>query len=127
MKICTSGIDAYFITHICYGDFQRIYPQVLDLPVHNLDLELCNPDLDLLPLLAENPPDKDISLGLVDVHSQRIETREEILGRIGKAIEVLPREGLWFDPDCGLKTRTLEEAQQKLEILAQAVAEARGS
>ena len=38
---------------------------------------------------------------------------------------MLPKHSLWFDPDCGLKTRTPEESQQKLEIIIQAVTDAR--
>ncbi len=125
MQICTQGIEAYFITHICYGNFERIYPGLLELPVHNLDLELSNSELDMLPLLAENPPDKDISFGLVDVHSRDVEPLEVVQERIGMALEALPRERLWFDPDCGLKTRTIEEAQAKLEVIVSAVRAAR--
>ena len=126
MRVCTQGLGAYFITHICYGDFQKIYPQVLELPVDNIDLELSNSEMDLLPLLVNDPPGKDISFGLVDVHSERVETKEEVVKRIGQAIEALPKESLWFDPDCGLKTRTPEEAEKKLEVIIEAVREARG-
>lgn len=126
MQICTKNIDAYFITHICYGDFERIYPQVLELPVDNIDLELSNSEMDLLPRLAEHPPKKDISFGIVDVHSHRVETKDQVIARIGKALEVLPADSLWFDPDCGLKTRTIEEAQAKLEVIIEAVREVRG-
>ncbi|MHC4860195.1 MAG: uroporphyrinogen decarboxylase/cobalamine-independent methonine synthase family protein, partial [Planctomycetota bacterium] len=56
MQVCTEGIGAYFITHICYGAFEKIYPKLLDIPVHNIDLELSNSELDMLPLLVEHPP-----------------------------------------------------------------------
>ncbi|MCU0725835.1 MAG: methionine synthase, partial [Planctomycetes bacterium] len=114
LGVCTAGIDAYFITHICYGTFEKIYPQLLDLPVHNLDLEMSNSQLDLLPLLAKNPPTKDVSFGLVDVHSHMLETPEVVLARLEEALAVVPPEGLWCDPDCGLKTRTTDEAQGKI-------------
>jgi len=93
--------------------------------VHNLDLELSNSELDLLPLLVQHPPNKDVSFGLVDVHSHELEELSTVKERIGHAIETLPADRLWFDPDCGLKTRTLEEAQAKLEIVANAVMEIR--
>jgi 5-methyltetrahydropteroyltriglutamate--homocysteine methyltransferase len=126
MKICTEGVPAYFITHICYGTFEKIYPQMLDIPVHNIDLELSNSELDLLPMLAENPPDKDISFGLVDVHSHELEAPEVVKARVEKALSSLPGDRLWFDPDCGLKTRTIEEAQGKLQVIVDAVREIRG-
>ena len=106
---------------------EQLYPKILELPVHNLDLELSNSELDLLPLLVQNPPDKDVSFGLVDVHSHELEELATVKERIGRAIEVLPADRLWFDPDCGLKTRTLEEAQKKLEVVVAAVRETRGN
>ena len=45
MRICTEGLNAYFISHVCAGSFDRIYPQLLDLPVHNLDLDFSHPDI----------------------------------------------------------------------------------
>ena len=50
---------------------------------------------------------------------------EQVRERIGHAVEALPKGSLWFDPDCGLKTRTPEESQKKLEVIIAAVREAR--
>ena len=104
----------------------QILPQVMELPVDNIDLELSARDDDLLPLLLEGGTfDRDISFGLVDVHSGEIEAKEVVLERIGQAIEAFSGDRLWFDPDCGLKNRSLEEAQKKLEVVVEAVQEAR--
>jgi len=120
MKIVVEGIDAYFITHICYGAFESIYPKMLELPVDNLDLEMSNSSLDLLELFRQHPFTKDISFGVVDVHSHVVESVETIEGRIEKALEVLRPEQLWIDPDCGLKTRTVQEAIGKLKNMVAA-------
>jgi len=125
MQVVTQGIEAYFITHICRDGFERIFPQVMELPVDNIDLELSSSEDDLLPLLMEGSTDKDISFGLVDVHSQEIETKEQLLRRIGQAIESFPKDRLWFDPDCGLKNRSMDEAKAKLEVIVEAVKEVR--
>jgi 5-methyltetrahydropteroyltriglutamate--homocysteine methyltransferase len=55
MHIVTDGIPAYFITHICYGAFEFIYPKMLDLPVDNFDLEMSNSGLDLISLFEKDP------------------------------------------------------------------------
>lgn len=126
MEVVTQGLDAYFITHICRDGFETIFPHIMGLPVDNIDLELSSRDDDLLPLLLQGGTDKDISFGLVDVHSKEIETKEQVLERIGQAVEAFPKDRLWFDPDCGLKNRSPEEAQQKLEVIVAAVRESRG-
>jgi len=120
MKIVTKGIDAYFINHICYGAFEFIYPKMLELPVHNFDLEMSNSELDLVELFKEHPFTKDISFGVVDVHSHTVEAREVVEGRLRTALQVLKPEQIWVDPDCGLKTRTREETVNKLKVMVDA-------
>jgi len=121
----TAGQNAYFITHICYGAFEKIYPAMLDLPVHNFDLEMSNSDLDMLEAFKRHPFTKDITFGVVDVHSHVIEDVALIRSRIEKALEYLPRDSVWIDPDCGLKTRSVEEAKAKLSNIQAAVFEIR--
>jgi 5-methyltetrahydropteroyltriglutamate--homocysteine methyltransferase len=114
MELTTTGQNAYFITHACYGEFDKIYPAMLDLAVDNFDLEMSNSDLDLLELFRRHPFTKDISFGVVDVHSHRADSNEVVRERIQQALTILPKEGVWVDPDCGLKTRTVEQAIEKL-------------
>jgi len=120
MHRVTHGMSAYFITHACYGAFEDIYPGMLDLPVDNFDLEMSNSDLDLLNLFRSQPFTKDISFGVVDVHSHVLEKTEEVKQRVKQALTILPKERVWVDPDCGLKTRTVEEAIGKLRVCVEA-------
>lgn len=120
MGVVTEGLPLYFITHICYGAFELIYPGVLDLPVDNLDLEMSNSQLDLLALFEKHPFRKDLSFGVVDVHSHRVESPEEVEARIRAGLRVLSPEALWVDPDCGLKTRKEEEARGKIRVMVEA-------
>jgi 5-methyltetrahydropteroyltriglutamate--homocysteine methyltransferase len=117
MHVVTDGLPAYFITHLCYGAFETIYPAMLDFPVHNFDLEMSNSRLDMLDVFRKHRFTKDISFGVVDVHSHVLEPESVIAERLKKALEVLPREAVWVDPDCGLKTRTVEEALGKMRAL----------
>jgi 5-methyltetrahydropteroyltriglutamate--homocysteine methyltransferase len=58
---------------------------------------------------------------VVDVHSHRVEAVDEVVRGIKLALEVLPPERIFVDPDCGLKTRTVEEAQAKMEVVVEGV------
>jgi len=116
MHIVTDGLPAYFITHICYGDFDAIYPEMLSFPVHNFDLELSNSGLDLLELFKNHACTKDVSVGVVDVHSHIVEDQALVEQRVRQALKVLPPDSIWVDPDCGLKTRTIEEAIGKMKV-----------
>ena len=127
MQIVTEGLPAYFISHACYGAFEKIYPDMLALPVDNFDLEMSNSNLDLLEHFKRVPFTKDLSFGVVDVHSHVIEDVETVLARIRQGLEVVPTEALWIDPDCGLKTRTVEEAIAKLRVIVAAVTRVRAA
>jgi len=120
MRTVTRGVDAYFINHICYGAFEFIYPGMLELPVENFDLEMSNSELDLIELFREHPFTKDLSFGVVDVHSHIVEGVELVKKRIQRSLEVLIPEQLWIDPDCGLKTRTQGETVGKLKAIVSA-------
>jgi len=119
------GVKAKTITHICYGDFDVIYPALLDLPVDMIDLEMANSRYDLLDRFKQHRFTKEIGYGVLDVHSHRIETKEEIKQGILRGLEFLKPEQMYIDPDCGLKTRTVEEAKEKLAVMVAAVREVR--
>lgn len=128
LEICTKDLPAYFVTHICYGALEFIYPDMLSLPFDNFDLELSNSGLDLLTLFKEHPFTKDLSAGVVDVHSHKIEDDKVVRKRIEEIAESMPDNRiwqLWIDPDCGLKTRTEEEGIAKLKVIREAVEELR--
>ncbi|MBI4416174.1 MAG: methionine synthase [Euryarchaeota archaeon] len=116
----TRDLDAKTITHTCYGNYERIYPAMLDLPVDQIDLEMSNSGLDLLALFRKHPFTKELAFGVIDVHSHVVETKPQVEERIRGALEVVPPERLWVDPDCGLKTRTPEEARDKLRAMVAA-------
>ena len=125
LGIATKGLSAFTITHICYGDFALVYDQLVNLPVNMLDLETANSNYDLLEVFRKTPlpDDKYLSMGVTDVHSRLLEGVEEIKTGIKRALELMPPERLYIAPDCGLKTRTEDEAMAKLRNMMQAVQE----
>jgi 5-methyltetrahydropteroyltriglutamate--homocysteine methyltransferase len=125
MHRVVDGLPAYYIVHACFGAFETIYPGLLDLPVDNLDLAISHSALDLLAMFEKDPFTKDLSLGVLDVHSHAVEAVDEVRSRIRRGSVVLPPERIWVDPDCGLKTRTVEESRAKLEVMMAAVRAAR--
>jgi 5-methyltetrahydropteroyltriglutamate--homocysteine methyltransferase len=125
LKIMTEKLPAYFVAHACYGQLEPEYPDILDLPVHNLDLELANSELGLLDLFTKSPFTKDLSFGATDVHVRKLPTADLVRRRLKKALAVLAPERVWVDPDCGLKTRTVDEAVSHLKAIQEAAEGAR--
>jgi len=109
--------------HVCYGDYSRIYPEILQFPVDELDVELCNGDYEQLDVFTEPPFTKDLGLGVVDAHDADIESVQEIKRNIKRGLEVVPPERLTVSPDCGLKLLPREVAYEKMANLVTAARE----
>ncbi len=122
MDIVTNGISAYTVSHICYGDVPKIYPAMLRLAVNQLDLALKNEEFALLETFKAVPFTRDIGLGVVDAHSHRVESVDEVAEGIRRTLQVIPAEQVHISPDCGLKTRTIEETLGKLRAMVDAAA-----
>jgi len=109
--------------HVCYGDYSRIYPEILDFPVHEFDLELANGDYEQVPVFTEPDFTKDLALGVVDAHTAEVEPVEVIKENIKKGFEIVPPERLTISPDCGLKLLPRDIAYGKMENMVQAARE----
>jgi len=121
MQIVTEPLSAHTITHICYGDFHNAYPKMLDIPVDQIDLEFANSEYSLLDEFSDDPFTKAIGLGVTDVHSHEQESVDEIADGIRRSLKFIPPERMFVDPDCGLKTRTVDEAKEQLTNIKKAV------
>ncbi len=119
MDIVTKGLGVYTISHVCYGDVPRIYPAMLRLAVDQLDLALKNEDFALIETFKSPRFTKDIGLGVLDAHSHRAETSEEVADGIRRTLRVIPPPQIYVSPDCGLKTRTADETVAKLTSMVE--------
>jgi len=119
MEIVTRDLGAYTITHVCYGDVPRIYPAMLRLAVNQIDLALKNDDFILLDTFRSPPFTKDIGLGVVDAHSHRAESADEVADGVRRCLKVIPLSQVYISPDCGLKTRTIDESMAKLTAMVE--------
>jgi 5-methyltetrahydropteroyltriglutamate--homocysteine methyltransferase len=121
MGVVTQGLTAHTITHICYGDFVTAYDTLVQIPVDQIDIETANSDYHLLDVMQAKPMQKAIGLGVLDVHSHRVEAVEDVVDGIERALRVFPADRIFVDPDCGLKTRTFEESAAKLRVMMEGV------
>jgi len=106
--------------HVCYGDYSRIYPEILEFPVDEFDLELANGDYEQLDVFKDPEFTADLALGVTDVHVAEVESVEQIEENIKKGLEIVPPEQLVVSPDCGLKLLPREVAYGKMENMVQA-------
>ncbi|HEY9325223.1 MAG TPA: methionine synthase [Candidatus Limnocylindria bacterium] len=120
MGVVTQNLDAKTVSHICYGDFAAIYPKVLELPVDQLDLAMANYGYRWLELFDKNPFTKELAIGIVDVHTHETETVAVAAEGIRKGLRYVSKERLLPHPDCGLKTRSVDESEEKCRVVVEA-------
>lgn len=120
MAIVTQNLKAKTISHVCYGDFAAIYPGILDLPVDQLDLAMANYEYRWLDLMDRQPFTKEMAIGIVDVHTHELESVAEAAEGIRKGLRYVSADKLLPHPDCGLKTRPVDESIAKCKIVVEA-------
>jgi len=107
-------------THIGYGDLSPVADAVFALPVDGLLLELTHTGAPLLEHLADFPSDKLLGGGVVDVHSNDVESAGVVRARAERLLEHVDAERLWLMPDSGLRTLTIPVATAKLQAIVEA-------
>ncbi len=80
---------------------------------------------ELIHSFEENTYGLGIGLGVYDIHSPRVPGVEEMTGMIDRALRVLDPKLFWINPDCGLKTRGMEETVASLRNMVEATKIAR--
>ena len=108
-------------THMCYSDFNDIIQTIEDMDADVITIETSRSGNRLLKVFKRVGYKKEIGPGVYDIHSPRVPTTDEIKAQIEKLLEVLPKEQLWINPDCGLKTRKWEEVKPSLKNMVEAV------
>ncbi|MEO0293218.1 MAG: hypothetical protein ABIN61_03220 [candidate division WOR-3 bacterium] len=116
-----------FILHICFSDYSILYPEILKVKnCSQYAFEFAQSEnYDFLKLMKKYSDNKEIGLGVLDVHSDKIEPPELIRDRILKAAKILDPEQIYVNPDCGLRTRSWKVAFKKLENMVKGAALAR--
>ena len=111
LNVLTEGVDAKIGLHICYGNrygkptwegsYRYLFPAILDARVQQLTLEFARRGEEDVALFREFKAPFELGLGVIDVKSPTVETPDMVAERIRKALEVLPAERLYVNPDCG--------------------------
>ena len=104
-------------THMCYSEFNDILPAIASMDADVITIETSRSDMELLTAFGDFKYPNDIGPGVYDIHSPRVPTEAEVEHLLRKAMEVVPVERLWVNPDCGLKTRGWKETIEQLEVM----------
>ena len=121
-RITASGVadDTQIHTHMCYAEFNDIIEAIAALDADVITIEASRSDMALLEAFEDFAYPNDIGPGVYDIHTPNVPTADEIRARLEKALDRIPAERLWVNPDCGLKTRGWPEVEAALRAMVTA-------
>ena len=96
-------------------NYNRLAPKIDSLGFDEVSIENAeaNNDLSLLSLFQHTK----VILGAVTVARTKVETEEEVVGRVREALNFIPAERLILAPDCGLGMLPVNIIKQKLQVM----------
>ena len=113
-------------THMCYSDFNDIIEQIYEMDFDVISIEASRSKGEIIEAFERfGKWDRQIGVGVYDIHSPAIPTKEEMKAVMLRVMKVLPKELLWVNPDCGLKTRKWEEVIPALKNMVEMAKELR--
>jgi len=121
-RLASAGVrdETQIHTHMCYSEFNDIIESIAALDADVISIEASRSDMELLGAFVKFKYPNEIGPGVYDIHSPRVPEKEEIMGRLQKALRTIPADMLWVNPDCGLKTRGWPEVHATLRNMVEA-------
>ena len=125
--VATSSVkeETQIHTHMCYSKFNEIIDSIRALDADVISIETSRSHGDVIESFETAVYPLGIGLGVYDIHSPRVPTKEEVIANIERPLRQLSLEQFWVNPDCGLKTRREPETIAALEVLVEATKKVR--
>jgi 5-methyltetrahydropteroyltriglutamate--homocysteine methyltransferase len=110
-RLATAGVrdETQIHTHMCYSEFGEILDAIDQLDADVTSIEAARSRMELVDDLGRAGYEREIGLGVYDIHSPRVPPVAEMADLLGEALGALGPARLWVNPDCGLKTRGYQE------------------
>jgi 5-methyltetrahydropteroyltriglutamate--homocysteine methyltransferase len=134
------GLDAVFSTHLCFSDYNLFFPAIERMTqcrqyavgFANYDsrelgtTDEARPGYQVIRKFRDLPYKPALGLGVLDIHTDFIESAELVRDRVLYAVSVFGDPSrIHVTPDCGLRTRSWQVAYQKLRKMTEGVELAR--
>ena len=121
-RLSTAGVrdETQIHTHMCYSEFNDIIESIAAMDADVITIETSRSNMELLKAFEDFRYPNDIGPGVYDIHSPNVPEVDWMVGLMQKAAARLPKERLWVNPDCGLKTRAWPETEAALIGMVQA-------
>lgn len=114
--VTSSGVrdETQIHTHMCHSKFNDIMETIAATDTDVITIETSRSDMKLLDAFEHFGYPNEIGFGVYDIHSPNVPEVARMVALIKQAAHRIPAEQLWINPDCGLKTRRLQEVEKAL-------------
>ena len=120
IDILHDGLDVPLAMHVC-GILKDAFKDISKFNVDILDFEFAGNNVNL-GVLKQNSAlisNKKIGFGCIDSSVNVVDNVNDVDELVSKAIEIVGKDNLLLDPDCGLRRAPKDVAFEKLKILNQ--------
>jgi len=126
-RLATSGVadSTQIHTHLCYSEFGDVIGAIADLDADVTSIEAARSHMEVLDDLNAVGFANSVGPGVYDIHSPRVPSTNEMAESLRAALRAVPAQRLWVNPDCGLKTRNVDEVTASLQNMVAAAQEVR--
>ncbi|MGY4878493.1 5-methyltetrahydropteroyltriglutamate--homocysteine S-methyltransferase [Vreelandella aquamarina] len=126
-RLSAAGVEdsTQIHTHMCYSEFNDIIAAIAALDADVITIETSRSDMELLDAFQDFAYPNDIGPGVYDIHTPNIPEVTWMVDLMEKALEKIPAQRLWVNPDCGLKTRGWAEVEPALANMVEAAKQLR--
>jgi 5-methyltetrahydropteroyltriglutamate--homocysteine methyltransferase len=121
------GVSGVSAVHICFGYAAIIHarpsgysflPELSGCSCQQVSIETAQSGLDCSVL--EKLRGKKIMVGVLDLNDLTVETPQQVLARVKRALAYVPKESILLAPDCGMKYLPREVAFGKMKAMVEA-------
>ena len=126
-RLAANGVEnaTQIHTHMCYSEFNDIMAAIIEMDADVITIEASRSGMELLGAFDDLTYPNEIGPGVYDIHSPNVPAVEAIIERVSESAAKIPRQRLWINPDCGLKTRRWPEIEAALKNMVSAAARLR--
>ncbi len=128
------GVQAKLALHICFGNlgsrprgprrYAPLFPTFEEARADQFVLEFANREMREIEQVRDFCGEREVGLGVVDIKSFYLEPATEIADRIREALQYIPPEKVYINPDCGffqlprwLTVRKLQRMVEGVQIV----------
>jgi len=120
VEYISKSVDIPVILHVC-GDLKDVLADLLEFNVDILDFEFSGmpQNIDTLKKVWYEDCSKQIGIGCINTKMDSVDKKMDVEETVKKVKNIIGKDNIIIDPDCGMRMLPEEIAKGKLEVIRQ--------